>query len=332
MTKPFLALFRAGPGSLHPHAVERLDEQNFDYAVSWFGDQPPSDPKAVFVHMQKGAKWPGLEQTLQAHWDTIQQYRYIWLPDDDLLCVPEQVSRMFAICDDLQLDLAQPALTPDSYFTHVITLQHSAFQVRFTNFVEIMAPVFSTDMLARIYPTLAGNVSGYGLDAVWPHLSKLGKVAIIDDTPVKHTRPIGGPNYAHNKKSGVSLAQDYWLASATYGIEQPDGFHVNYAGLLQTGDPIVIGDTTAELDAMLRQLMESCNGKKISALQLTRYLSNHFQYWSGGATGPARYPRAILRIVLNQALKHVGIRFPAPPESGQAAAPAYSASVASETS
>lgn len=331
MTKPYLALFRAGPGSLHSHAVERLDQQNFDYALSWFGDQPPRDPQAVFVHMQGGAKWPGLEQTLQAHWDTIQHYRYIWLPDDDLLCVPEQVSRMFAICDDLQLELAQPALTPDSYHTHVITLQHSEFQVRFTNFVEIMAPVLSIDMLARVYPTLAGNISGYGLDAVWPHYSKLGKVAIIDDTPVKHTRPVGGPNYAFSEKAGLAPAHEDWLASATYGVEKPADFHINYAGLLQSGDPIVIGDTASEMDAILRALMTSCNGKKISALTLTRYLSNHFTYWAGGEMGHARYPRGILRVVLNQALKHVGIRFPAPPEPEQPTSK-YGSSVMGETS
>ena len=59
--KPYLALFRAGPNSLHHHAVERLDAQNFDYALSWFGDQPPVHAQgAAFVHMQKGAKWPGL--------------------------------------------------------------------------------------------------------------------------------------------------------------------------------------------------------------------------------------------------------------------------------
>jgi len=51
----------------------------------------------------------------------------------------------------------------------------------------------------------------------------------------------------------------------------------------------------------------------MSALQLTRYLSNHFTYWSGEA-GAIRYPRAMLRIVLNQALRHCGIRFPNPPE------------------
>ena len=72
--KPYLALFRGGPSSLHPHAVERLAAQNFDYALSWFGDDAPDAPGAAFVHMQKGAKWPGLEQTLIAHRDTIRQY------------------------------------------------------------------------------------------------------------------------------------------------------------------------------------------------------------------------------------------------------------------
>ena len=294
--KPYLALFRSGPSSLHPHAVERLAEQNFDYALSWFGDEAPPADGAVFVHMQKGAKWPGLEQTLIAHWDTIQKYKYIWLPDDDL-----------------QLELAQPALTRDSYFTHAITLQHPAFQLRFTNFVEIMAPVLSTDMLARVFHTIGGNISGYGLDAVWPRFSQLGRVAIIDDTPVKHTRPVGGPNYLFSKKAGLAPAHEDWLCSASHFVESASDVQLNLAGLLQNGDPICIGSSTNEINVMLKHLIQSCNGLQMSALQLTRYLSNHFTYWSGDA-GPVRYPRAMLRIVLNQALRHCGIRFPNPPE------------------
>ncbi|HKW84932.1 MAG TPA: DUF707 domain-containing protein [Burkholderiaceae bacterium] len=312
--KPYLALFRAGPSSLHPHAVERLPEQNFDYALSWFGDEAPAADGAVFVHMQKGAKWPGLEQTLVAHWDTIQKYKYIWLPDDDLLCVPEQVSRMFSICDDLQLELGQPALTRDSYFSHAITLQHTEFQLRFTNFVEIMAPVLSIDMLSRVFHTMAGNISGYGLDALWPRMSEIGRVAIIDDTPVKHTRPVGGPNYAFSKKAGLAPAHEDWLCSASHFVETPADFHINLAGLLQDGNPICIGSSQEEINQILRNLIKSCNGLQLSALQLTRYLSNHFNYWAGGEFGQSRYPRAILRIVLNRALGHAGIRFPKPPE------------------
>ncbi len=314
--KPYLALFRGGPSSLHPHAVERLAAQNFDYALSWFGDEPPAVADgAVFVHMQKGAKWPGLEQTIAAHWDVIQQYRYIWLPDDDLLCVPEEVSRMFAIADELQLELAQPALTRDSYFTHLITLQHSEFQVRFTNFVEIMAPILSADMLAKVYPTLKGQVSGYGLDPLWARYAQMGKVAIIDDTPVKHTRPVGGPNYAFSQKAGIAPAHEDWLVSCTHFVESSADFQINFAGLLNSGDPICIGSTTLEIDAMLKALLSSCNGLKTTALQLTRYLGNHFNYWAGGENGHARYPRALLRVVLNRQLQHAGIRFPKPPKA-----------------
>jgi Protein of unknown function (DUF707) len=319
--KPYLALFRAGPNSLHPHCVERLAEQNFDYALSWFGDEPPQVAAgAAFVHMQKGAKWPGLEQTIAAYWDVIQQYRYIWLPDDDLLCVPEQVSRMFTICDELQLELAQPALTRDSYFTHVVTLQHTEFQLRFTNFVEIMAPVLSAEMLAKVYPTLAGQISGYGLDPLWARMARMGKVAIIDDTPVKHTRPVGGPNYAFSKKAGLAPAHEDWLVSASHFIEIPADFQVNFGGLLQSGDAICIGSTQYEIDAVLRALLKSCNGLKLTALQLTRYLGNHFNYWAGGEYGHSRYPRALLRVVLNRELKHAGIHFPKPPEDKAAAA------------
>lgn len=313
--KPFLALFRGGPSSLHAHAVQRLGEQNFDYALSWFGDEPPvAADDAVFVHLQKGAKWPGLERTILQHWDTIQHYEYVWLPDDDLLCEPELVSRMFAICADLRLDLAQPALTRDSYFSHLITMQHPEYQLRFTNFVEIMAPVLSAEMLARIVPTLAGSISGWGLDSLWPRLTQVGKLAVIDDTPVKHTRPVGGPNYAMSKKMGVAPAHEALLTMARHGIDTPADFHINLGGLLQNGDPVCIGPSTAEIDRILKSLIASTNGLKVTALVLTRYLGNHLNYWMGNieSAGRSNCSKDLLREALNQALAHSGIVFSTP--------------------
>lgn len=308
--KPYLALFRAGPNSLHRSAIERLDEQNFDYALSWFGSTPPRDADgAVFVDLLKGPKWDGLAQTLRNHWDTIQQYRYVWLPDDDLLCVPDHVSRMFAICDELQLELAQPALTPDSYGCHLITFQHSEFQLRFTNFVEIMAPVMSVDMLARVFPMMEGQISGFGLDTLWPRLTCTGRMAIIDDTPIKHTRPVGGPNHAYSRENGgLSPGEEALLISTTHGVETPPDFQINYAGLLQNGDPICLGHTNDEANTLLGAVMRSMQGLQASPVLQARYLSNHHQYWSRSE----HYPRGLVRVVLNRALKHAGIRFPAP--------------------
>ncbi len=320
--KPYLILYRTGPGSLHPHTIERLHEQNFDYALSWFGDTPPDAPGAVFVHMQKGPKYPGLERTLNTHWRTISQYRYVWMPDDDLLCVPEQVSRMFATCDELQLELAQPALTPDSYFAHPITLRHADFQLRFTNFVEIMAPVLSIDLLTRVIPTLAGNISGYGLDSVWPRMSRLGKVAILDDVPVKHTRPLGGPNYKFNQQAGLSAPQEDWITCATHFIDVTSDFHINFGGLLQSGEAIAIGESEDEMEVMLQALLASCSQLPFTAMQVTRYLAQHYQYWGGGKQSRLRYPRALLGSLLERAVRPTGMRFNKP--AAKVAAPAPS--------
>jgi hypothetical protein len=169
---------------------------------------------------------------------------------------------------------------------------------------------------------------------VWPRFSRLGKVAIIDDTPVKHTRPVGGPNYKFSKDAGLAPAHEDWLVSASSFVETPADFHINYAGLLQTGDPICIGSTTGEIDVVLKALLSSCNGLKASALMVTRYLGNHFTYWAGGEMGHSRYPRALLRVVLNRELKHAGIRFPKPelPDAEQDPTATLSASVMNDPS
>lgn len=306
----FLALFRAGPNSLHGNAIERLNQQNFDYALSWFGEQPPENASgALFVDYQKGSKWVGLEQTLRRHWGLIQEYDYVWLPDDDLLCNPEDVSRMFLVCQDLRLELAQPSLTLDSYFSHVITLQHREYQVRFTNFVEIMAPVLSKAMLLKIMPTLAGAISGYGLDAVWPRMSELGRVAIIDDVAIKHTRPVGGPNYKFNKEVGITPTQEAWVKTASHFIDVSWDYHINYGGLLQNGDTVSVGQDEVSFNCFLYTILKSCSGMPISALQLTRYLRHHFNYWAHADSGYPSYPRGMVALILNQAHKSVGLNF-----------------------
>jgi uncharacterized protein DUF707 len=311
--KPYLAIFRTGSRSLHPHAVARLPQQNFDYGLSHYGDDVPHSEGAVFVHRQPGAKWPGLLQTLKAHCDVIARYRYVWLPDDDLLCEPEGISRMFAVCEDLRLELAQPALTLDSYFTHMITLQHRRFQVRFTNFVEIMAPVLSASLLARAVPTMVGSLSGWGLDSLWPRMVGLGKVAIIDSAPIRHTRPISNGKYPANTAAGVPAITEDWLVAASSFIEAPNDFHLNMGGLLETGDAIALGSQERVLNALLHELVASMIGGPVTALQLSRYLSNHLSYATGGEHGRMRYPRDVVRSILNNVLRHTGIRFNAAP-------------------
>jgi hypothetical protein len=64
--------------------------------------------------------------------------------------------------------------------------------LRYTNFVEIMAPLMSMQALRHLMPTLDNDdiKSAWGLDFVWPYLLNNRDVAVIDKTPMTHTRPV----------------------------------------------------------------------------------------------------------------------------------------------
>lgn len=85
------------------------------------------------------------------------------------------------------------------------TRQDEGSIVRFTNFVEVQAPLFHGCALELLAPTILDERvrCGWGLDYVWPHLlrnsAERGElssgdphdVGIIDQVAVLHTKPPG---------------------------------------------------------------------------------------------------------------------------------------------
>ncbi len=78
--------------------------------------------------------------------------------------------------------------------------------MRYTNFVEAMAPCFSADCLRRAQETFGESQSGWGIDWLWPSAvtDRENGIAIIDDIVIHHTRPLGGPNYDAMRAAGKS--------------------------------------------------------------------------------------------------------------------------------
>src|SRR5262249_51400172 len=76
----------------------------------------------------------------------------------------------------------------------------------FTTFVEVMAPCFRTDVLWNLLPTFKANYSSWGMDYVWAELlGEQARVAIVDETQMRHTRPVaGGKLYAVLREAGRS--------------------------------------------------------------------------------------------------------------------------------
>ncbi len=221
-----LVIVRAGDTSLHEDWLAGDDARDWDLLVSYFGDDPQRFRRDDVRRLDaKGPKWPALHALVTEMAEEIGAYDYVWLPDDDLACDKKTINRFFELCRAHDLELAQPALSPDSHLGHAITLRNRSFQLRFTNFVEIMAPCFSARFLRRCAPSFGENLSGWGLDYLWPSwATDANRVAIVDAAVIRHTRPVGGPNYQALTARGLTARDELLQLVAKYGIRAATRF------------------------------------------------------------------------------------------------------------
>jgi GR25 family glycosyltransferase involved in LPS biosynthesis len=215
-----LVVLRAGDASLHPEWLSGRT-RDFDLFISYYGKTPGRyRDEADFYEERPGPKWPAIAALLQQHPQLIEQYESFWFPDDDLSADTALIDRMFAFFCAYRLCLAQPALTRNSYHTWNTLLQDRRCHIRYTRFVEVMAPLFSRAALHLCAPTFAESRSGWGLDWVWPDLCRdagLGRIALLDATPVHHTRPVGGELYRNHPE--MNPRADAARLLRAYGIE-----------------------------------------------------------------------------------------------------------------
>lgn len=190
-----LVILRAGEHSLHPRWLA-APSRDFDLFISYYGrTEGLHQGDAEYWEHRPGPKWACIADLLEAQPALLEGYEAFWFPDDDLDADTNTLNRMFALFHGLQLKLAQPALTRDSYFSWEHLLVQPRYLMRQVGFVEVMAPLFTQASLRTCLPSLRSSKSGWGLDWVWPKLlggAADGRVAVLDATPVKHTRPIGG--------------------------------------------------------------------------------------------------------------------------------------------
>lgn len=142
-------------------------------------------------HVFEGGKWAAIFDFFATDPSILERFDYFWFPDDDIETTPENVRRFLDIVVQAGIKLAQPALTPDSYFAQPITVVNRAFTFRRTNFVELMMPLMHRHVLQKILPAFEGRHAGSGLDFFWHELTDQPDrdVAIIDAVEMGHRRP-----------------------------------------------------------------------------------------------------------------------------------------------
>ncbi|WCK26370.1 hypothetical protein [Agrobacterium pusense] len=224
--KKNVVIVRAGTNSLHTGFLDLpYRERDFDVVVSYYDAEAyvrHSHEPGVTAHLCPGGKWDGLYRTLSWMGETLECYDLIWLPDDDIEATAGTINRLFELMKTRKLSVGQPSLTPDSYFTHFIFLNCPGTAVRWTNYVEIMVPCLSRDVLRAVLPHFENNMSGFGLDYIWCRLPETGEwgAGILDEVQVNHTRPVGKFLLSKMSQAGLSPNDEQAVLDAQYGVSE----------------------------------------------------------------------------------------------------------------
>lgn len=234
-----LVFARVGKTSLHPHWLsEPAADRNWDLQLStWLPDLAEQLTDGDFpTWLHTGVKYTSICDFFAGHPELIDRYDYVMFPDDDLLFDTGALSRLFDICRSENLSLAQPALRPSSFTAWPIVLQAPRFKLRYTNYVEPMAPICRASYLPVLLPLFKRWPTGWGLDDVWSLLMPdvVRGSAIIDCEPMLHLRPLEtGDIYKKFADLGMDPRRDWREIRASYDIAGK-GKHV-YGGVLQSG-------------------------------------------------------------------------------------------------
>lgn len=190
----------------HPAAA------TFDIIALHHGEDPNFKcPQCLSVVSKKGPKWRlYYEFTDTEEWDRLAlQYDYIMLPDDDLKMDTCAINKVFSLMREYDLLLAQPSVcerlgAPGTWRPELH--QRPQWLLRYTTFVEVMAPTFRMDFfhhVARRTFSKYWTYVGWGLDSVWPALLHYprDRIAIIDAVCMVHVPGQGGLGTANKEHS-----------------------------------------------------------------------------------------------------------------------------------
>lgn len=203
-----LVLSRIGTG----HRLQGLlgierSKRNWDLALSIYDERRFRESDCVeYTHRYAGGKWDGIHAFFNANPGLTDAYDFFWLVDDDIEATAKQVDEIFSYVRSRGFEIAQPALTLDSFYSHRLTLQCPLFSHRHTNFVELMMPVLSRNVLQQVMPFFRNTRSGLGLDWLWYRFvsNPAESVAIIDAIAVPHRRPLNQHLRGRMEKAGLS--------------------------------------------------------------------------------------------------------------------------------
>jgi hypothetical protein len=125
-------------------------------------------------------------------------YNYIGLLDDDQAIAISGLNRLLEIAGQQGLDVFQPAVSADSYYSHAMFVQKKEHSPETVHWVEIMSPFLRKEIFESGEDFYKSNISSYGVDRyLFPYLQlklNLCHTAIIHEVNITHLKPVTDGN------------------------------------------------------------------------------------------------------------------------------------------
>ncbi len=137
-----------------------------------------------------------------------KKYKYVGIFDDDVVCSFSGINEILSIARKYKLDSFQPSLTKDSFFSYEFTLKKNTELIHYVKWVEIMCPIYDSNLFKLSASFFKESISSWGLDCyVFPIISRMNSYsshAVIDKVSFSHIRKVtsGQIRYSNGLTAG----------------------------------------------------------------------------------------------------------------------------------
>ena len=172
------------------YALENLRD-TFDILIFQYGSKELEHHQkmgARLLAQGTGSKFNALKEIFRNRPDVFSHYETIWVCDDDLIRENGDYRILPNVLAALGAQIVSPAHSLKGKISHEIMLPVLGRHFfRFTSFVEMTCPVFSSKALQKFLEQYDGSLSGYGDD--WWYLNVIGAnehnvVGVVDTVTV----------------------------------------------------------------------------------------------------------------------------------------------------
>jgi len=197
----------------------KRSDLDFSILLVYYGNNPNfheyfSDSRVSIITDTSPSKFEKFKKYFDAGRITLENYDLIWLADDDIRIDEVNILRFFDTVLKHNLEIAQPGCLGFAMGKQIVR-RDLRYILRYSNYVDGMAPLFTQSALKKCLLTFQNCESGRGIDHVWAAMlgNPLDKIAIIDSSLMIHMKP-SGINYS---RFSNSIQEQYERVKTLYG-------------------------------------------------------------------------------------------------------------------